>query len=726
MGIKRKPFVAQHDAMDCGPACLAMISEYYGKKHNLQFLRDHSYLTREGVSLMGLREAADYIGMESCAVRNTVDELAYKTAPVILFWNACHFVVLYSIHRAFITGERRFTIADPAKGLVTIGENDFINSWCDETGEGVCFMLEPTQKFFDQQVEIAEKSDLRYLFKNFKPHTKSFMKLGLCLIIGSLLTMIMPFLTQSLIDDGVSHKSFSLVTLTIGAQLAVFTGSMFIEVIRNWIVLYVGARINIDIITTFFEKITRLPFKFFDTKFAGDFYQRVNDHTRIELFLTSQTLTTVFSLLNFSILFFVLFKFNMMILGVYLLMTVISIVWSVHFMNRRERLDYLRFKNNAQNQEAISEMIYGIQDLKLNGLENYKIKRWKEIQVDSFKINLQGLKLDQLQLSGFEFINQFKNLIITFIAAILVIDSKLTIGGLLTISFIIGQMNSPMSQLVAFFRSFQDARLSMRRLSEVHAMKDEGINCESSPESVSEDIELQNVSFQYEGPSSPYVLHNISCKIPKGKVTAIVGASGSGKSTLLKLLMQFYEPTSGNIMVGGKALVDIVPKEWRHNCGVVMQDGFLFSETIARNIATGEDDIDYNKLSDAIQTANLTQFVDSQAKGYETMVGAQGNGISGGQRQRLLIARAVYKDPPYLFLDEATSSLDTENEFIIHDHLNKFFVGRTVVIIAHRLSTVRNADNIIVLKDGEIAESGTHQELLEREGEYYKLIKTQL
>lgn len=416
----------------------------------------------------------------------------------------------------------------------------------------------------------------------------------------------------------------------------------------------------------------------------------------------------------------------MMILGVYLLMTVISIVWSVHFMNRRERLDYLRFKNNAQNQEAISEMIYGIQDLKLNGLENYKIKRWKEIQVDSFKINLQGLKLDQLQLSGFEFINQFKNLIITFIAAILVIDSKLTIGGLLTISFIIGQMNSPMSQLVAFFRSFQDARLSMRRLSEVHAMKDEGINCESSPESVSEDIELQNVSFQYEGPSSPYVLHNISCKIPKGKVTAIVGASGSGKSTLLKLLMQFYEPTSGNIMVGGKALVDIVPKEWRHNCGVVMQDGFLFSETIARNIATGEDDIDYNKLSDAIQTANLTQFVDSQAKGYETMVGAQGNGISGGQRQRLLIARAVYKDPPYLFLDEATSSLDTENEFIIHDHLNKFFVGRTVVIIAHRLSTVRNADNIIVLKDGEIAESGTHQELLEREGEYYKLIKTQL
>ena len=726
MGIKRKPFVAQHDAMDCGPACLAMVSEYYGKKHNLQFLRDHSYLTREGVSLMGLREAADYIGMDSCAVRNTVDELAHKTAPVILFWNACHFVVLYSIHRSFITGERRFTIADPAKGLVTVGENDFINSWCDETGEGVCFMLEQTKNFFDQQVEIAEKSDLKYLFKNFKPHTKSFMKLGLCLIIGSILTMILPFLTQSLIDDGVSNKSFPLVTLIISAQLAVFAGSLFIEVIRNWIVLYVGARINIDIITAFFEKITRLPFKFFDTKFAGDFYQRVNDHTRIELFLTSQTLTTIFSLLNFSILFFVLFKFNMMILGVYLLLTVVSVVWSVHFMNRRERLDYLRFKNNAQNQEAISEMIYGIQDLKLNGLENYKIKRWKEIQVDSFKINLQGLKLDQLQLTGFEFINQFKNLLITFIAAILVIDSKLTIGGLLTISFIIGQMNSPMSQLVAFFRSFQDARLSMRRLSEVHAMKDEGINCESLPESVSEDIELRNVNFQYEGPSSPYVLHDISCKIPKGKVTAIVGASGSGKSTLLKLLMQFYEPTSGNIMVGGKALEDIVPKEWRRNCGVVMQDGFLFSETIARNIATGEDDIDYKKLSDAIQTANLTQFVESQAKGYETMVGAQGNGISGGQRQRLLIARAVYKDPPYLFLDEATSSLDTENEFIIHDHLNKFFVGRTVVIIAHRLSTVRNADNIIVLKDGEIAESGTHQELLEKEGEYYKLIKTQL
>ncbi len=726
MGIKRKPFVAQHDAMDCGPACLAMISEYYGKKHNLQFLRDHSYLTREGVSLMGLREAAEYIGMESCAVRNTIDELVQKTEPVILFWNACHFVVLYSTHSSFITGERKFTIADPAKGLVTVGEKDFASSWLDESGEGICFMVEPTQEFFNQAVDISEKNDLKYLFRNFKPHTKSFLKLGLCLIIGSIMTMILPFLTQSLIDDGVTSRSISLVTLIICAQLAVFAGSLFIEVIRNWIVLYVGARINIDIITAFFEKITRLPFKFFDTKFAGDFYQRVNDHTRIELFLTSQTLTTIFSLLNFAILFFVLLKFHVAILTIYLLLTIVSVIWSIHFLNRRERLDYLRFKNNAQNQEAISEMIYGIQDLKLNGLEEYKIKRWKEIQVDSFRINLQGLKLDQLQLTGFDFINQFKNLIITFIAAVLVIESELTIGGLLTISFIIGQMNAPMSQLVAFFRSFQDANLSMKRLSEVHGMKDEGINCKSLPASVSEDIELNNISFQYEGPSSPYVLHNISCKIPKGKVTAIVGASGSGKSTLLKLLMQFYEPTSGRILVGGKDLNDIIPKEWRRKCGVVMQDGFLFSETIARNIATGEEKIDYERLSYALQTANLMQFVEDQAKGFETTVGAQGNGISGGQRQRLLIARAVYKDPPYLFLDEATSALDTENEFIIHEHLNRFFIGRTVVIIAHRLSTVRNADNIIVLRDGAVAESGTHEELLQKKGEYYKLVKTQL
>lgn len=726
MGVKKRIFVAQHDAMDCGPACLAMISGYYGKKYNLQFLRDHSYLTREGVSLMGLQEAATYIGLDSCAVRNTIDELALKNSPTILFWNACHFVVLFCIRTSCFTKKRRFVIADPAKGFITLDEKEFENSWCNDNGEGICFILEPTLRFYNQSVEHTEENNINYLFENLKPYFKSFLKLGVSLIIGSILTMIVPFLTQSLIDDGVSHNSISLVVLIICAQLVVYAGSLFIEVIRNWIVLYVGAKINIDIITAFFEKITKLPFKFFDTKFAGDFYQRVNDHTRIEIFLTSHTLTTVFSLMTISILFFVLCKFNVFILVVYILLTTVAVFWSIHFMNRRERLDYLRFRNNAQNQEAISEMIYGIHDLKLNGLEEYKIKRWKEIQMDSFAINLKSLKLDQLQLTGFNFINQLKNLLITFIAAVMVIESKLTIGGLLTVSFIIGQMNSPISQLVTFFRSFQDAKLSMRRLSEVHAMNDEGINCSYCPQSFSEDIELRNISFQYEGPSSPYVLHNISCKIPKGKVTAIVGASGSGKTTLLKLLMSFYEPTSGYILVGNNKLEDIIPKEWRRKCGVVMQDGFIFSETIARNIATGESDIDYDRLSKAIHTSNLCQFIESQSKGYETMIGAQGNGISGGQKQRLLIARAVYKNPPYLFLDEATSALDTENEFIIHDNLKNFFVGKTVVIIAHRLSTVRTADNIIVLKEGEIAESGTHENLLELKGEYFKLIKSQL
>lgn len=724
--MKRLRFVAQHDAMDCGPACLAMVSAYYGKKHNLQYLREHSYLTREGVSLMGLTEAANEIGLESCAIRSTIEELEQLNAPAILFWNASHFVVLCSVTRSLVKKRRRFRIADPAKGMVDLNECDFTYSWCNENGEGICFLLEPTSKFYEKEVVFEETGSLKYLISNLKPHWKSFLKMSLCIVISSILTLIFPFLTQSLVDEGISVKSPSIITLIIGAQLVIYLGTLCIDIVRNWVVLYVGARINIDIITAFFIKITKLPFRFFDTKFAGDFYQRVNDHTRIELFLTSQTLTTVFSVINFIIMFIVLLKYDSWILTIYIIMSVCAVIWSMHYLNKREQLDYLRFKNDAQNQEAISEMVYGIQDLKLNSLETYKIERWKELQTDAFRINLQGMKIDQLQLSGFEFINQLKNLLVTYIAAQMVARAELTLGGMMSISFIIGQMNSPMSQLIFFFRSFQDAKLSMQRLSEVHAMQDEGADCNSIPEPESEDIHLSDVCFQYEGPLSPYVLSNINCTIPKGKVTAIVGSSGSGKSTLLKLLMKFYEPTHGEIKIGNKSLPSIYPKEWRKQCGVVMQDGFLFSETIARNIATGDQDIDYQRLDEAIETANLEEFVKEQSKGYNTMIGAQGNGMSGGQKQRLLIARAVYKDPRYLFLDEATSALDTENEFVIHSKLNNFFTGRTVVIIAHRLSTIKHADNIIVLKNGEIVEVGTHEELLSHHAEYYNLVNKQL
>lgn len=726
--LKRTPFVAQHDTMDCGPACLAMISQYYGKCHTLQFLRDNAYLTREGVSLVGLTDAANSIGFDSAALKVTIEELDKKEIyPSILYWNASHFVVLFSITHSLLNGHRTFHIADPSVGLIDVTEENLRNSWVGDDGKGVLFVPMPTARFFEMAQEKEDSSDYRYLFSYFTPYVKNFAKLAICLAASCILTLIFPFLTQALIDNGVTEGNTSVVTMILIAQLSVYMGSAIIEVVRNWIVLYIGARINIDIISDFFTKIMKLPFRFFDTKFTGDFYQRVQDHARIEQFLTSQTLTTLFSIASFSVFFVVLLNYDLYILCVYLSLTIVSVVWSRYFLQKREMLDYFRFKNNAQNQEAISEMIYGIQDVKLNDFEEFKIGKWRKIQIETFGVNLKTLKIDQFQLTGFEFINQVKNILVSYIAAQSVIDGNMTLGGMMTVSYIIGQMNSPVSQLVSFFRSFQDARISMRRLAEVQNMAEEGENSDKlSPMPSPRDIKLQSLSFQYEGPSSPFVLHDVNIYIPAGKMTAIVGSSGSGKTTLMRLLLKFYEPSMGSVLVEGIPLLNISPKEWRNQCGVVMQDGYIFSETIARNIATSEESIDRNRLEEALKIANIKDYVDSLPQKENTMIGSMGNGISGGQRQRLLIARAVYKRPNYIFFDEATSSLDTENENLIQKRLKDFFKDRTVVVIAHRLSTVKNADQIIVLQEGRVVEIGSHQQLIKSNGAYYRLVKNQI
>ena len=725
MGMKRCPFVAQHDGMDCGPACLSMVSMYYGKKHSLQHFREMAYLTREGVSLLGLTLAAESVGFETCATRNTIADLKLKMSPVILFWKACHFVVLYSVRKSRFKSGLIFRIGDPSKGIVDIHEREFIENWCDSNGEGICLILEPTDRFFSNADNSIKDHTLRLLADKLRPHIRLFAKLALCLGIGAITSLILPFLTKAVIDEGVAVKSTSIVLLIILAELAVMGGALFIDVVRNWMVLYIGTRINIDIITDYFEKITKLPIKFFDTKFNGDFYQRINDHTRVELFLTSQTLTTLFSFACFIAMFTVLFKFNALILLVYISLTLLSVLWSNHFLNKREELDYLKFRINAQNQEAVNELINGIHELKLNDFENFKINKWKKLQIESFDTNVRGLRIDQYQLSGFDFINQIKNLIITFITATMVIDDKLTMGGLISVSFIIGQLNSPISQFVAFFRSLQDAKLSMKRLNEVQTMENEGASCLRDIETPHSSIFLNHVSFSYEGPLSPKILNNITCQIPKGKVTAIVGPSGSGKSTLLKLLLNFYSPTEGNIMIGETPLKNIHPSDWRRNCGVVMQDGYIFSETIERNIICNKD-FDPIRFDKAIDATNLKDFINSYPLKEKTIIGAQGNGISGGEKQRVLIARALYKDPRYLFLDEASSSLDTVNEHIIQNYLRNFFKGRTVVVIAHRLSTIKNADNILVLRNGQIVESGSHSSLMENKKDYYRLINNQL
>lgn len=724
-------FIPQHDQMDCGPSCLAMISSHYGKDFNLQYLRDNCFITREGVSLLGISEAAEKIGFKHISAKVKIEDLDNELLPCILHWNQNHFVVLHKITKNIFTRKLRYKIADPAHGFITLSEEKFKKSWLSDGEKGVALFLEPTEYFFGQEPPKEEKISVKHLLSYLKPYKKSMGWMFFLLSLGTLITLIFPILTQKLIDDGVNQKNFSIITYILLAQLAFFFGSIIINIFRNWIMLVVGTKINIQIISDFLKKMLRLPIRFFDTKLMGDFNQRIQDHERIEHFLTSQSLLTVFSIITFTAFFGILWYYDFSILLTYMTLTVASVLWSLFWMRKRKVLDYHRFQQRSENQESIYEIINGVSEMKLNQFEDFKRREWEKIQQKLFKINIRILKLDQIQLSGFEFINQIKNILVTFLSAYFVVQNKMTLGELLSVSYIIGQMNSPVSQLISFFRSLQDAKLSLSRLNEVQNHQEEEQEHHQNLPVLQEHfsnagIKIDNVSFQYEGPHSPYILKDISLNIPKGKITAIVGASGSGKTTLLKMLLKFYEPSQGKIKINGINLEDISPIELRKNCGVVMQDGFIFSDTIERNIATSDEEIDEDKLKKSMEIANIKTFVEELPLGLNTKIGASGNGVSGGQKQRILIARAVYKNPQFILFDEATSALDAENEKIIHDNLQSFFKGRTVIIVAHRLSTVKNADQIIVLKKGQIVEQGNHKELVSKQGEYFNLVKNQL
>lgn len=719
-------FIPQHDQMDCGAACIAMIADYYGKKYPLQYIRDISFISREGVSLLSISEASKKLGFNTLPTKTTIDNLIDGVFPCILHWNQNHFVVLQKIKKN-IFGKRYFYIADPGHGLVRLNEIVFQKSWLSDEDKGVALFLEPTDKFYIQNPPFQPAVSILYLFTYLKKYTMQISILFLLLLLGSALTLVFPFLTKELIDKGVSHKNLNIITLILLTQLCVFAGTITIEIIRNSVMLLVSTKINITIISDFLKKLLKLPIKYFDTKLMGDFNQRIQDHERIENFLSSQSLFTLFSILTFSVFFGVLWYYDFKILLVYITLTILSILWSVFWLKKRKILDYFRFQQRSENQESIYEMINGVTEMKINCLEDFKRQEWENIQYKLLKTNIRILRLDQFQLSGFEFINQLKNIIVTFLAATYVVKDIMTLGALLSISYIIGQMNSPINQLINFFRSFQDAKLSLERLHEIQYQPEE-----ENPSQVKINIKnekgiiLKNVSFQYEGTKSPFVLKNINLHISENKVTAIVGASGSGKTTLMKLLLKFYEPIAGNIHYNEIPLKDISPHDLRTHCGVVMQDGFIFSDSIERNIITGDERPNKERLTNAVKIANIQEFIESLPLKYNTKIGVAGNGISGGQKQRILIARAVYKNPHYIFFDEATSALDAENEKWIHAHLQSFFKNKTVVIIAHRLSTVKNADNIVVLKKGKIVEQGTHQQLVNQQSFYFHLIKNQL
>lgn len=720
----------QLDEMDCGPSCLAMIANYYGKKYDISFLRDHCFLTREGVSLLNISDVALELGFKTICLKSSIKVFNEKSnIPCILHWDNNHFVVLYKVKKKLFSKNNLFYIADPSYGKIVLKEDSFKEHWINSSDEGVALFLEPTEEFYKKNPKKIKKINLRYLLNFLKPYTKQLLIISFLIILGSGISLIFPFLTQNLIDRGVQKNDLHFVTIILLSQLSLYLGSISVEIIRNWITLFMGTKLSISIISNFLKRLLELPIHFFETKQKGDFHQRILDNERIEYFLTSQSLFTFFSIITFFIYFGVLWYYNSSIIFIYIFLTIISIFWSFYWLRKRKILDFFLFHQRSKNQNSIHEIIDGVSEMKLNLFEDFKRKEWENIQKELFKINIRSLKNSHLQGIGFDFFNQVKNILITFISATLVINNKMTLGELLSVSYIIGQMNSPVSRLVEFFRSLQDAKLSLERLSEV-----ENIPAEENPRLLKlsdkknkyNNIKFINVSFQYQGPKSPFVLKNINLEIPYGKVTAIVGASGSGKTTLLKLLLKFYSPTQGSIFYDNLNINSLSAKNLRENSGVVMQDGFIFSDSIARNIATSDTPINKIKLKKSIKISNIQSFIDSLPLGLNTKIGASGNGISGGQKQRILIARAVYKNPKFLFFDEATSSLDAENEKIIYNQLQSFFKGKTVVIIAHRLSTVKNADKIIVLKKGEIIEQGNHKELVSLKKEYYSLIKNQL
>jgi ATP-binding cassette subfamily B protein len=719
--------------MDCGPACVAMVAKNHGKNYSLQYIRNLSFIAKDGVSLRGISHAAQKLGFNTFSAQLTLEELIQNgSLPSIVHWNQNHFVVLYEIKKRFFSKNYLFKIADPSHGLVTLSEEQFKKSWLSAENQGIALFLNTTDEFYKKQSVPDKSLNFNFLWTFLKPYKFQVFQLFLGLLASSLFTLIFPFLTQALIDKGVTVKSLPVVTTILLAQVFLFIGSVIIEVIRNWVMLYIGTRINITIISDFLRKILRLPIQFFDTKMIGDFSQRITDHKNIEDFLTAQSLSTLFSFINFSVFFLVLLSYDIKVVVSYVCLTTLAILWSLFFLRKREKINYNRFQIRSENQSSIFEIFNGVQEIKLNHFENYKRRKWEEIQVRLFKVNLQMLRLDQIQIVGFDFINQLKNILVTFIAVSEVIKGHLSLGAMLSISYIIGQLNSPINQLITFFRSLQAARLSMERLNEVQNQTEEELEHQiklpqrTDKMATETAIEVKNVSFQYGGPTSPFILKEIHLKILDGKITAIVGASGSGKTTLMKLFLKFYEPTQGTILINEKDLNTISASDLRKNCGAVMQEGYIFAETIERNIATGAEEIDSEKLQNALKVANIQEFINSLPLGLKTKLGSSGNNISGGQKQRILIARAVYKNPQFIFLDEATSALDAENEKIIHQNLQCFFKGKTVVVIAHRLSTVKEADQIIVLKKGALIEQGKHQELVAQQGEYYNLVKNQL
>lgn len=719
----------QHDSMQCGVACLQMVCSYFGIDYSLEEISKICFATRHGVSLLGINESANALGLKTNCVRAVVDELEKNSLPAILHWDQNHFVVLYKVK-----GGKKFYIADPGKGFVTYTLNEFVQHWCSDNvvQKGIVMFIETTPQFFEYKKNVNEANKERYSFefllRYIKKYRKHFCWIILALIIGSAIQIAMPFLTQSIVDVGISNKDIDFIWLVLLGQLMLTVSRTIVDFVRSWLLMRISMHITLSLVSDFFVKLLKLPMFYFDTKLMGDLIQRVNDHNRVNSFLTQQTLNITFAALTFFVFSIVLMTYNMMVWSIFMLGSLLYGVWMAMFFKRRKILDYELFEQQSINTNITYDFIASMQEIKLQDCEQRKRMEWEDAQMNVYKVKMKSLKLQQFQEAGNIFINEVKNIIITILAATAVIRGEMTLGMMLAVQYIIGQLNSPVEQLLTFFNSIQDVKISLERINEIHQMDDEDGNKSlgTSYSNQISGIEINNVMFKYDPHSIKEIIDKVSISIPKGKVTAIVGASGSGKTTLLKLLLGYYPVLDGEILIGGRNIDMLSKKWWRRQCGVVMQNGIIFSESIERNIAVDDQEVDQDKLLRAVKIACINDYIQSLPLKFNTKIGRDGIGLSQGQKQRILIARAVYKNPNYIFLDEATNSLDANNECAIVENLNNFFINKTVVIVAHRLSTVKNADQIIVLDNGRVIEIGNHDSLTAKRGAYYNLVKNQL
>jgi len=700
--IKKFPFFKQLDRTDCGPTCLKMIAKYHGRDFPLEYLRDLCFLTADGVSLMGVSDAAEVIGMRTFSATVDYESLRDEVPlPCIAHWRQRHYVIVHKIKK------NKVYVADPQFGLITYSRAEFEKAWLnsiinDEGDEGLVMVLEPSQKFYEaDKIDQKERSGLGLILPYLMPYKNYIVQLilGLLIVIG--IQFIFPFLTQSLVDYGIKNRDVGFVYIIILGHIMLFFSQTLVEGIRGWLLLHMGSRINISIISDYLIKLTRLPLSFFGVRHVGDVLERIADNRRIEQFLSAESLNMLFSIFSLIVFGAVLLYYNFTIFLIFAIGSLVYVIWVLLFMKQRAALEYKRFDEAADNTNSLFQIVHGIQEIKLNNSQRRRRWKWEAVQIRLFKLSLRGLVLEQYQGLGGNFINEFKNILITLVAATAVIQGQMTLGMMLAVQFIIGQLNVPINNFVRFVQSAQDARISLERLTEVQGMEDEEPNDKDRIFQLPKDksIKIENLNFRYGGPRSPMILNDVNVTIPGGKVTAIVGPSGSGKTTLLKLLMKFYEPTEGKIKIGDFSLNNYHADFWRQKCGVVMQEGFIFGDTIGNNITESEGSgrIDREQLLYAAQVANIADFIESLANGYMTRIGVSGLQLSGGQKQRVLISRAVYKNPQFLFFDEATSALDANNEKVIMENLENFYEGRTVIVIAHRLSTVKNADQILVM-----------------------------